>query len=211
MMIRPFVLALVISVMSVPPAPVLAAALVAPPVLDQAPQPAPPVPAPGQPPRGTTPATVAPPAPAAPRREGQPINIKVEVTITDQSGGTQALKKTVTVVTGDSMTGFIRTSAAYDPPIGIVPLNVDVEPQVLPDNRVRLRLNLQYNLPSSEGRKSSTVGQPSREGGAVLRTTEIRENLSLILENGKALVAAQSADPVGDRQVTIDVKATVLR
>jgi hypothetical protein len=39
----------------------------------------------------------------------------------------------------------------------------------------------------------------------------LRENLALILESGKAVVAAQSADPVGDRQVTVEVKATILR
>jgi hypothetical protein len=33
----------------------------------------------------------------------------------------------------------------------------------------------------------------------------------VILENGKSVSVAQSADPVGDRQVTIDVKATILR
>ena len=33
----------------------------------------------------------------------------------------------------------------------------------------------------------------------------------LILENGKTMVVAQSADPVGDRQVTVEVKATILR
>jgi hypothetical protein len=32
-----------------------------------------------------------------------------------------------------------------------------------------------------------------------------------VLESGKPIVAAQSADPVGDRQVTIEVKATILR
>jgi hypothetical protein len=209
MMIRAFVLAVVLTL----PAEAVFFAQAPASAGKQAPQPAPSpqIPAPGQPPRGPAPAQVTPPAPAPPRREGQPINVKVEVTITDQSGGTQALKKTVTVVTGDSMSGIIRSSAAYDPPIGVVPLNVDVEPQLLTDNRIRLRLNLQYNLPSSEGRTSGPVGQPSREGGAVLRTTDIRENLSLILENGKALVAAQSADPVGDRQVTIEVKATILR
>jgi len=162
---------------------------------------------PGQPTRGSTPPTVAVPAP--PRREGQPINVKVEVTITDHAGAAQALKKTVTVVTGDNMSGFIRSIAGYDAPIGPVPLNVDIEPQVLSDNRIRLRLNLQYNLPSSEGMTTSAPSQGPRT--ALLRSTEIRENLALILENGKPLVAAQSADPVGDRQVTIEVKATVLR
>src|SRR5262245_9062937 len=54
------------------------------------------------------------PAPAperTPRREGQPVNVKVEVTITDQRGGREALKKTVTVVTGDELAGFIRSQA----------------------------------------------------------------------------------------------------
>jgi hypothetical protein len=31
------------------------------------------------------------------------------------------------------------------------------------------------------------------------------------LENGKSMVAAQSADPIGDRQVTVEVKATILK
>ena len=48
-------------------------------------------------------------------------------------------------------------------------------------------------------------------GGRVPFKTQIRENLALILENGKPLVAAQSADPAVDRQVTIEVKATILR
>jgi hypothetical protein len=214
MMIRALMLAAAVTMASVD---IVAQTL--PTFIEQTAQPAQPAqtPVPAQP-RGSQAPTVAPPAPAAARREGQPINIKVEVSITDQSGGMQALKKTVTVVTGDNMTGFIRTSAAYDPPIGVVPLNVDVEPQVLTDNRIKLHLNLQYNLPSalvpvklSEGRAAAAAGQAPRDGGAALRQTEIRENLSLILENSKPLVAAQSADPVGDRQVTIEVKATVIR
>jgi len=164
-----------------------------------------PSPATAQPPRiippTTAPAPAGQPAPPAPRREGQPINVKVEVTITDQGGGTQPLKKTVTVVTGDNMSGFIRSVANYTS-IGPVPLNVDIEPQILADNRIRVRVNLQYTLPA-------TPQGPAT--GNVLRTTEIQENLALILENGKPLIVAQSADPVGDRQVTIEVKATVLR
>jgi hypothetical protein len=146
--------------------------------------------------------TPTPPALQPPRREGQPVNVKVELTIVDQRGGAApSLKKTVTVVTGDQMSGFIRSQANYVT-LGVVPLNVDAEPAILADGKIRLRLNLQYTLPASN--------QPSNEAGS-LRTTEIHENLSLILENGKPMVAAQSADPVGDRQVTIEVKATVLR
>jgi hypothetical protein len=45
-------------------------------------------------------------------REGQPINIKVDLTITDQRGGSPIFKKTVTVVTADGG-GFIRSTARY--------------------------------------------------------------------------------------------------
>jgi len=141
------------------------------------------------------------------RREGQPVNIKVDVTITDQRGAAQALKKTLTVVTGDMMGGFIRSTARYaSPSVGEVPLNVDVEPVLIGDgSKIRVRVNLQYDLPAP-------VENPSERGpGGPLTKTQIHESLSLILENGKPLVAAQSADPVGDRQVTIEVKATVLR
>jgi hypothetical protein len=167
--------------------------------------------APGQP-RASTPATLptpaAAPAPAAPpppppRRAGQPLNVKVDVTISDQmSAAASAMKKTVSVVTGDSMNGFIRSNANYSE-VGQVPLNVDAEPEILADGKIRLRLNLQYDLPVAR--------QAEPGAGGALRKTELRENLALILENGKPIIAAQSADPVGDRQVTVEVKATILR
>jgi hypothetical protein len=151
--------------------------------------------------------TAAPAEVAVPdtRRNGQPINVKVDVTIADQRGGAAALKKTVSVVTGDRMTGFIRSTANYTN-LGDVPLNVDVEPELIPstDGKIRVRVNLQYDLPGG----AQTTDMP---GAGTLRKTQIRENLAVVLDNGKAIVVAQSADPVGDRQVTIEVKATILK
>ena len=162
------------------------------------------------PPRVEGPATAPAPQVATtiqpPRRTGQPINIRVDVTITDQRGGNApALKKTVTVVTADRLSGYIRSTANYLnlPP---VPLNVDTEPELLSDGKIRLAVNLQYDLPAD--RSAQTVEAAT---AGPLRSTQIRENLAMILESGKPLVVAQSADPVGDRQVTIEVKATVLR
>src|SRR5262245_28745114 len=171
------------------------------------PPPAPTPRAPGAPAPAAVPLlTPQPPAPREARREGQPLNIRVDVTITDQRGGTAAAKKTVSVVTADGMGGFIRSQASYFN-IGEGPLNVDTEPLLLPDGKMRVRVNLQYELPAPSG---PAGGDVAPQAGS-LRKTSIHENLSLILENGKAIVAAQSADPVGDRQVTIEVKATVLR
>jgi hypothetical protein len=157
------------------------------------------------------------PAPVAntnvsPRREpgGQAVNVKVEVTISDQRVNGVAPKKTVTVVTGDQLSGFIRTQTLF-PGIGDVPLNVDAEPHILPDGKIRLRLNLQYDLPSpAGGGGADTQGSTNTQAARALKTS-IRENLAIVLENGKALVVAQSADPVSDRQVTVEVKASILR
>ena len=44
---------------------------------------------------------------------GQPVNIKVEVTITDERGAGASPQETVTVVTGDQLSGFIRTQTLF--------------------------------------------------------------------------------------------------
>jgi len=153
----------------------------------------------------------APPAivpPATPRREGQPVNVKVELTISDQHGTSTPLKKTVTVVTGDSMNGFIRSNVNYAGGVGNIPLNVDAEPFLLPDGKIRLHVNVEYDLPAPGAIGPSDNLPPTER---LVRVTQIRESLALIVESGKSMIVAQSADPVSDRQVTIEVKATVLR
>jgi hypothetical protein len=171
--------------------------------------PAQPAPAPRSP--GATPTPTPTPAPVAETRvavrEGQPINVRVDLTITDQRGGNPIFKKTVTVVTADGMGGFIRSTARYRE-IGDVPLNVDTQPRLLPDGKIRVSVNLQYDLPANVD--PSDIKNEERRAGPLTKTS-IHENLSLVLESGKPIVAAQSADPVGDRQVTIEVKATILR
>jgi hypothetical protein len=61
---------------------------------------------------------------------------------------------------------------------------------------------LQYDLPSPPG---DTKTPP------VLYKTAISETLNIIVDDGKPLVVAQSADPVSDRKVTIEVRATILK
>ena len=171
----------------------------------------PPTPAPGQPrsEQQPTPApaprTATPPAPAAPRREGQPVNIKVEFTLADQRGGAAAVKRSVTVIVADGRTGFIRSSSDVIGVAGGVVLNIDTAPELLADGKIRLGCNLQYDWPAPLDQTERT---PPR--GTVIKTV-LHDSVSLVLENGKPLVAAQSADPIGDRQVTVEVKATVLR
>jgi hypothetical protein len=154
-------------------------------------------------PRSTTPATApaAAPAPERPRREGQPVNIKVDLTLTDQRAGAQPIKRTITVLAADGYTGSIRTSSQVVQ-VGVVPLNVDASPTLIADGKIRLQLGLQYDWPA-----------PAEAAGArgTVVSTSLHDQLMMILENGKGMIVAQSADPVGDRQVTVEVKATILR
>lgn len=185
------------------------AALLASPAVGHA-QPPPTAPAPPQPPTAPKPPDPPAPPPAPPRREGQPVNVKVELTIVDQQGSGTPTKKTVSVVVADNMTGFIRSTTNYTAPSGrveAVPLNVDADPQILGDGKIRLRLGVQYDLPHALAAPPESA---ERTAGRTF-ATQLRENLAIIVESGKSIVAAQSADPVGDRQVTLEVKATILR
>jgi hypothetical protein len=178
------------------------------PVLAQPPASAP---VPLQVPRGDQPV----PAPAArtsiaptPRREGQPVNVKIDFTITDQRGGAPAIKRTLTMMVADERTGSIRSQSAVFQ-VGDVPLNIDASPSLLTDGKIRLGFNLQYDWPAPIEGQPSTPERPLPRGTVI--KTQLHDSVTLILESGKPMIAAQSADPIGDRQVTVEVKATVLR
>jgi hypothetical protein len=169
-------------------------------------------------PRGDQPAqapVARTPAPATPRREGQPVNIKIDFTITDQRGSAAAIKRTLTLMVADERTGSIRSQSNVFQ-VGDVPLNVDASPSVLNDGKIRLGFNLQYDWPAPlEGQapgqdpNNPRVDRPLARGTVI--KTALHDSVTLILESGKPMIAAQSADPIGDRQVTVEVKATVLR
>jgi hypothetical protein len=178
-----------------------------------------PQPTPAQAPRarGSVPAPEAqmaiPPPPTAPpvaggavprvARAGQPINIKIEFTLKDQRAGSAPITRTVSLIVADQHTGQIRSQSDVVGIGGGVPLNVDTTPELLSDGKVRIGFSLQYNWASLE-----STNPPVR--GTVLQTA-IHDSVSIVLESGKPMIAAQSADPIGDRQVTVEVKATILR
>ena len=147
------------------------------------------VPPPAQAPRTVTPPAAAPAA-AAPeraRRAGQPINLKIEFTLTDQRNGSPAVKRTVSIVVADAHTGQIRSQADVFGINGGVPLNVDTTPELLADNKIRLGFNLQYDWAAPiEG------GERGTPRGTVIKTA-MHDSVSLILESGKPMIAAQSA------------------
>jgi predicted hotdog family 3-hydroxylacyl-ACP dehydratase len=178
-----------------------------------------------------TPKPAAPAKPAAetpkpaderarvPEPAGQPVNIKLEVTITDQSGPGESSKKVVSMIVGDRKATSIRSSAtvpvstrsgAVESPVVSfnyreVRINVDVQPVLLKDNnKISLNFGLEY-MPQVPMTSKSAQERPA-EG-----TASLNERLGLILESGKPVVVSQAADPTSDRRITVEVVATILR
>lgn len=132
-------------------------------------------------------------------------NVQVELTITDQTGSAAPEKKTVSMIVAHAAWGKIRTSAeAYQKstqskvvPVG---LNVDARPYV-GGGQIRLELTIVY----------SPMMLTSTTDSAQTRPTELNQSLTVVLQSGKAMVVSQAADPVSDRKIGVEVKATILK
>ena len=176
----------------------------------QSPRTPPPTPAPGQilPVKPSQPATRdAPPSPedlivrqSARKLRGKDVNVHVEITIADQTGTAAPDKKIISLLVADQTMGRVRASAnANRASVGMVGtgLNVDARPMVLESDRILLELTLEYT--------------PLRESAVTQQPTVLNESISVILVNGKPLTISQAADPISDRKMTVEVKATVQR
>jgi hypothetical protein len=131
-------------------------------------------------------------------------NVQIEVTLTDQTGSAAPDKKIVSMVVSSGSWGKIRSAGTFRPvadaPFG-VDLNVDARPFVSVDGPIQLELTLNYSPPGGPG---SGREMPTTRTG-------VNQSLTVILQNGKPLIISQSADPVSDRKVVVEVKATVLK
>lgn len=204
------------------PTPVAAAAPQAPapaasPAIARAPRPSTgeaQTPAPAAPPaiaRAPRPSTGEPQAPPpgaapevarAPRPRGQLANVRVDVTVTDQTGTGPAATKTMTLTVADGESAMIRNETEMKTSDGLrsAPFSVDVR-AVIDGDRVRLDVGLDYQVLDSAS--THTPGPPTR---ALFKGRQ-----ALVLESGKPLVISQSSDPMSDRKVTVEVRATIIR
>ncbi|HXG90524.1 MAG TPA: hypothetical protein VNJ02_19530 [Vicinamibacterales bacterium] len=109
--------------------------------------------------------------------------------------GTPA-RKVVSMMVADDTLGRIRSVGG--PMLSF--LNVDARPQVLDSgDRILLELTVEYKPEQADG------------GPTNVMRTAVNESLSIILQSGKPLVVSQAADPVADRKMTVEVKATIIR
>jgi hypothetical protein len=170
-------------------------------------------PPPPPPPSAVSASMVAPQAPKVQMPmmqvpKGQLVNVKVEFTITDQTGAKPPTKKTMTLIVADKESGRIRTSTRYAQMRGNTynmsqaPLSVDVMP-IIDGGKIRLEFSLEYDLNAEKD-----AGLPSDAPGP---STNVSERLSAILDSGVPLIIAQSSDAMTDRKLTIEVKATIVK
>jgi hypothetical protein len=75
-------------------------------------------------------------------------------------------------------------------------LNVDARPEIIREGRIRVSLSLEYTPQDAPDRPT----QPP-----------VIETVTALLEDGKTLLVSQSADPITERKVRVELKATIVR
>jgi hypothetical protein len=178
-------------------------------MLAQEPKPAP---APGE-------AKPVEPRAAKPEQPGRLENIKLDLTITDQTGPGAPLRKTVTMIVADRERGAIRSRghARLEGPIQTmqpVTINVDAVPQIVRDGaavRVQLGVEYQPHPASTAGVKERPVEAAATQGIPAESVTNLNEQITLVLVPGKPMTISQAADPASDRRITVELTATILK
>ena len=117
------------------------------------------------------------------------------------AAATARSRRTFTIVVADDTDGIRFAPRRVFAEIGDVPLNVDTSAEPAAGRKDPFELQPAVPLPASVDRP--TIKNEERRAGHGDQDTRFTSSVSLILESGKPMIAAQSADPIGDRQVTI--------
>ena len=136
------------------------------------------------------PTAPAPPAPAQLDEGGQAINIRLDVSVIDETAQGAARPKSLMVMLVDRAMG--QTRAAFQDRT----IAVDARPTMV-DGRIRVNLTIQ----SDHFRENSDVPRDP--------TLNWRNSFSLLLESAKPMVALETMDAVTRRKMSIEVKATI--
>ena len=139
------------------------------------------------------------PAPKPAPPEGQPSNIKVELSITDQAGPGAPSKRTVSMIIADRNAGSVRSQGAPNAGSRTATLNVDATPTILKDGLMRIMLGLEYFPRPGEG------PIPNDSQGS------LNQRITLLVESGKPVVVSQASDPTSERKMTVELTATILK
>lgn len=137
-------------------------------------------------------------APADPEEGGQPINIRLDVSVTDQTGQGASQPKSLMVMLVDRAMG--RTRAAFQDRS----IAVDARPTIM-DGRIRVYVTIQSERTHNPFARVVPGQNPEPED----HTINWRNSFSLLLENGKPMLALETNDAVTKRKMSIEVRATI--
>ena len=124
------------------------------------------------------------------------MNIRLDVSVIDQTAQGAIQPKSLMVMLADRAMG--RTRAAFQDRS----VAVDARPTVV-DGRIRVSLTIQSE--SSRNNFPPAPPAPAEQD----HTLDWRNSFSLLLENGKPMLALETTDAVTKRKMSIEVKATV--
>ena len=131
-------------------------------------------------------------APAVSSRvPAQLANVRLQLTIVDQRPTGSTAPNTVTLVVADRDSARVRSGSRED-----LILNVDARPEIVAAGRVRAFISLEYRPAQLADKQPLSM---------------VTKSLSAILEDGKPLVVSETVDPVANRTVRIEARATILR
>jgi hypothetical protein len=137
------------------------------------------------------------------------VNVKLDLTITDQVGPGEPARKVITLIVADRQNGYIRSRGNVrisEQRSHNVTINVDARPVILKEGTIRLDLGLEYQ-PTPPGSGSTPPVGP----GPDPFSTNLNERIVVILEPAKPLVVSQAVDPASDRKIAVEVRATILK
>jgi hypothetical protein len=117
------------------------------------------------------------------------VNIEISIVLVTEGGADGTARKTMTLTLADRQEGSVRSIERSAGAQGT--LNVDARPVVQPNGRVLTRIGLEY------------------QSGNEVPFVQVRAQP--LLESGKALRISRAVSPKGDRSVTVEVTATILK
>jgi hypothetical protein len=172
---------------------------------------------PPNPPSAPQPATparaVALPRPAAPPTTaqaasvepgGQVVNIRLDVSISDQAGAAPVRPKVLTLLLADRNGSQLRTN--FDDRY----ISMDARPTIV-DGKIKLTLAMSSDNPRPGGQFVPVAPQPFAPGQTGGATMVWNQSLTVIVESGKPLVVVENSDPANNRKLSVEVKATIIK
>jgi len=155
-----------------------------------------PAPAPVQAPRAGAPEPA--PAPRAARKPSLPVNVRVDIVVTEQLPASAPIVRRAQLATADGESTSVRNHSVWRESgrLDEASFRIDLQADVLDDAKVRLRIGVDYGL--------ARPGDNVNGGQVTIRQT-------VIVRDGQSVVIAETSDPVTERVVKIEAKANIVK